>query len=399
MAERIDRDQVIGFRLSGHGLDQRVPVADLVDAAACCGIQNSPPWAGPIAFHARVDGVTPDLVDEAVAARDLLLTWSMRGAPYYVPTADAGVFTAGVLPTTERALRHFIPGVEYSVDRLGMSVTEAVDRAEAAVREVLAGRSMAITELGVESAAVIAPGLSTERLRVWEAEGPHAKGQSIGEAVVHFCLRILALRQVVCFAPRTGNKAPFVFTEEWLPRPTVAIDGTAARAELLRRHLRCYGPTTPASFAWWLGVSTGDACLWWDLLEPELVEVDFGGPRWMLARDLDILRAATVPVGVRLLPPRDPYLQIRDRATLVDPSRHREVWKTVGDPGTVLVDGELVGTWRSRKAGRNLQVTFRGFGPLGDATRKRLAVEAEHVARVRGASTVSVEGLDVVPGE
>jgi hypothetical protein len=32
---------------------------------------------------------------------------------------------------------------------------------------------------------------------------------------VHFCIRILALRRVVCFAPRAGNKAPFVLVDEW----------------------------------------------------------------------------------------------------------------------------------------------------------------------------------------
>jgi len=54
--------------------------------------------------------------------------------------------------------------------------------------------------------------------------------------------------------------------------------------------------------------------------------------------------------GVRFLPPYDPYLLDRDRDLLV-PQRaaQRTVWRASGNPGVVLVDGEPVATWRSRK--------------------------------------------------
>ena len=48
----------------------------------------------------------------------------MRGPPYCFPTADA-------LPPTEEATRHFIPGAEQAVDRLGMSLAETVGLAGA----------------------------------------------------------------------------------------------------------------------------------------------------------------------------------------------------------------------------------------------------------------------------
>ena len=44
----------------------------------------------------------------------------MRGSPFYFPTADAPVFTTGVLPPTEEATRRFILGAGQSVDRLGL---------------------------------------------------------------------------------------------------------------------------------------------------------------------------------------------------------------------------------------------------------------------------------------
>lgn len=354
-------------------------------------MQDTPPGSALLAFHARVDGVSADTLTEAIEGRDLLLTWSMRGAPYFVPTAEEHIFTTGVLPVTEEARRHFVLGVQQAVDRLGLSLAEAVDMVTAATREVLPGRRLAINELGAEVAARIAPVLAPQQRKIWNEEGPYAAGQPIGEAVVHFCVRLLALERTVCFAPRAGNKAPFVLTEEWLGHPAPQEDPVASRAELLRRYLRCYGPSTPSDFATWLGVRAGDVDPWWSHLEGELVEVEFGGTTWALATELESLRTARMPTGGRLLPPRDPYTQLRDRSTIVDEHHHRAVWRTTGDPGTMLVDGEIVGTWRARKNGRKLRVELKAFEALSRRHQEDLAAEAESLAPLREVTAVSVD--------
>lgn len=209
---------------------------------------------------------------------------------------------------------------------------------------------------------------------------------------MHFCLRALTLRGIVCFAPRSGNKAPFVLLEEWLGRPLPQVDPDSARADLLRRYLRCYGPSTRKDFAAWLGVLAGDVDPWWTTLEDELTPVDFDGSRvWILTGDLETLRSSPQARGVRLLPPSDPYTQLRDRATIVDRKYQRTVWKTVGAPGTVLADGAIAGIWRPRKSGRKLTLSVETFQPLSTKLRKQLGEEAEHVAELRGASRVEVE--------
>ncbi len=204
-------------------------------------------------------------------------------------------------------------------------------------------------------------------------------------------MRVLTLQGVVCFAPRSGNKAPFVLVNEWLDHPIPAVDPDLARAELLRRYLHCYGPSTRADFAAWVGVRAGDVDPWWDLVEDELTQAEFGGTSWILTEDLDALRSAPVPTSLRLLPPRDPYTQMRDRETIVDKKYHREVWKTPGEPGTVLADGTIIGTWRPRKSGKKLTITVTTFGSLPDRHRTALQHEIEQVAPLRGASSVAIE--------
>ena len=391
MVDQIERDSAVAFRLQAHHLDGRLPEHDLLRAAGECGIQNTPPGSALLSFHARVEGVSAPAVDQAVDDKSLLLTWSMRGAPYYLPTRDAEVFTQGVLPVTEEAQRHFIVGIEYSLDRLNLRLSDVVDLVTVSTHEVIHGRRLAITDLGAEVADHVAPGLTPRQRDIWDEEGPHATGQPIGQAVVHFCLRILALRQVVCFAPRTANTLPFVLIEEWLGDHLTATHPEASRAELLRRYLHCYGPSTPANFAAWLGVRASEVDPWWSLLGDELVPVAFGGGAWLLDADRDAIGSAQMPTGIRMLPARDPYLQLRDRATIVDRAYHRDVWKTSGDPGVLLHDGEVVGTWRQRKNGTKLRMGFATFAAMEPAVTEQVAAEAERIATLRGSTSLSVE--------
>lgn len=392
MADRVSRTEVIAFRLDAHHLTERLGNTGLLDASSRCGIQNSPPGSALLALHARVRNLTQEQVAEAVAEeKRLLQTWCMRGSPFYVPTADAAVFTTGVLPPTEQAMRHFILGVEPALGKLAISLTEAVELTGAEIDDVLSGRRLPVNELGTEIAERIARRLPKKQRHVWEEEGPYAPGQPLGEGVVHFCIRILTLQRVVCFAPRAGNKAPFVLVDEWLGHPIQDIDPEVARAELLRRYLRCYGPSTRRNFATWVGIYAGDTDPWWRLVEDELTQVEFGGKSWILTEDLDALRSAPKPKGVRLLPPRDPYTQMRDRETIVDKKYQRDVWKTVGEPGAVLAGGNIIGTWRARKSGQKLTITITTFGSLPDRHKKSLRDEAAQIAPLRSASCVGVE--------
>ncbi len=391
MGVEVSRAEVIAFRLGAHSLTERLGDDGLAEAAGRCGVQNSPPGSALVALNARVQGMTLAWFDEAVAAEKCLLqTWGMRGAPFYVPTDEASVFTAGVLPQTEASLRHFLPGLQQALGALEMSAIEVVELTGAEIHGVLSGRRLTINDLGADVADRVAARLTAAQRSVWESPGAYAPGQPLGEGVVHFCVRILTLQGIVCFAPRAGNAAPLVLVEEWLGHPIGDLDPADARAELLRRYLRCYGPSTRADFAACVGVNAGDTDPWWALVAEELTPVGFRGRSWILAEDLQRLRSAPPATGARLLPPRDPYTQMRDHDTIVEKAYHRQVWKTVGDPGAVLVDGEVIGTWRPAKHGRALTITVTTFEPLRAHQRQHVEDEAERVAALRGATTVDV---------
>jgi hypothetical protein len=171
-------------------------------------------------------------------------------------------------------------------------------------------------------------------------------------------------------------------------------DERGARTGLLRRYLRCYGPSTPKHFAVWGGIDVAQAQRAWDLSRDELCEVSFAGATaWIHRDDAGHLDAPPQPAGVRLLPPHDPYLQARDRTTLIeDRSLHARLWRSAGGPGAVVVDGRVLATWRPRARGRTLDLRIEPLGDLSAAT-TAIREEAERLAAHRGRRLGEIEGL------
>jgi hypothetical protein len=127
----------------------------------------------------------------------------------------------------------------------------------------------------------------------------------------------------------------------------------AARAELVRRFLGAYAPAPARAFAEWcgLGPAEAEASIAAVAAGDEIVEVRLDGRRALaLAADLLHLEHPPAVTGVRLVPAGDPFLNQRDRATLLpDPEHRRQLWRPAGAPGLVLVDGVPAGIWRQRR--------------------------------------------------
>ena len=155
--------------------------------------------------------------------------------------------------------------------------------------------------------------------------------------------------------------------------------------DVVRGCLRLYGPATPQQVAAYLDAPVADVRAHWP---DDAVEVVVDGERrWLLAADADRLGGGPAR-GTRLLGPFDPYLQTRDRALLVpDEARAKDLWRVLGRPGAVLVDGDVAGTWRPRKAGRRLTVQV---DPWREVPRQAVAEEAERLAAVRGTELAGV---------
>ena len=372
----VDRVRILAFRLASHQLTERLGPRSLVKAAMACGIQETPVGTAVVALAARVDGVTAASLDRALTGgRTMVHLWSLRGAPHVVPARHLAVFTAGAMPVDRPSFDAFLGGWAKPISAAGLDPFELLDRMTAAARSLLDGRTLDVNEL---RDAVLRRVRSLSRI-TRPREARHDMPENL--------YRALGLTGELCIVEGRGTDSLLARTDQWLGVEPPAGDPTVARAELARRFLHCFGPSTPQRFAQWTARSPRDAKAAFDLISDQLAQVEVGGKErgWLLASDLGALESPPSPSGVRLLPTQDPYLQQRDRATLVpDPSARKKVWQPVRGPGAVLADGEIVGTWRGRTAGGRMRVDVEPFGRLRRGGRAEIEDEADRVALVRG---------------
>lgn len=325
----VTRAQILAYRRRVQALDERLPAgAASFRQAAWAGLQDSVPRSALHALHARVEGTAPGSWEDPA----LVQVWGPRYTAYVVPAGDHAIYTLARLP--DRGKIH--------------------DRAQelaARLHTYLEGRKINYSEAG-------------------EALDVHPNS-----------LRYAALTGTVLIR-WDGAHRPTVWT---VPAPD--LDPLAARLELARRYLHVGGPATAEAFADWAGISDDAGRSAFDALGESLTPVRTPiGDAWILASDELALRAVpSRPNGARLLPSGDPYylLQGADRELLVpDAARRALLWTPRVWPGAVLVDGEIVGTWRRAKATVTIQ-------PWDDLTpRQRPAVESE-------ASTLPLPEVDV----
>ena len=276
------------------------------------------PRAAVLSIHARVEGTEASTWEDP----SLVQLWGPRFSAYVVPARDLGVFSLGRLPD----------------DRTGLRVAEDL---AARLDDFLGGRTMTYGEAGRGL------GEPPNRLRYAAATGT------------------VLIRW-------EGARQPTIWT---VPRPDIAPP--EARLELARRYLHIFGPATADGFARWAGIGPRQGVAAFDALRRSLTPVRTPiGEAWILTRDEPTLRTATTsPASARLLPSGDAYflLQGADRELLVPDARRRSaLWTPRVWPGAVLVDGEIIGTWR--RAGS--LVTIEAWRRLSRATRDAVEEEA-----------------------
>jgi len=289
----LTRAQILAFRRRVGALDERLPPGRRsLRRAAWVGLQDSMPRAALLSIHARLEGTQPTTWEDP----SLVQIWGPRYSAYVVAERDLAIFTLGRLPDDAGARR---------------------------IAEDLAGRLGAL--------------LDGTRMAYGQA------GRALGEQ--HNRLRYAATTGTVVIR-WDGARQPIIWT---VPPPDVAPRD--ARLELARRYLHTFGPATPEAFAAWAGIASRSGIAAFDALRRSLTPARTPiGEAWILTRDEPAFRAAPGPVApARLLPSGDAYylLQGDDRQLLVAQADHRAaLWTSRVWPGAILVDGEIVGTWR-----------------------------------------------------
>ena len=389
----ITAEMARGHRLRAHNLAAPLPPGAYAQAAAACGLQNSPPGAFETALFARVQGASMAGIHRALyEEKSLLQAWSFRGVPAVFPTQDSDVFLCALKGRAHEQPWIYTRGITLALERLGLTVQQLWPLVESAARECL--RGCAVTgkpALDTAVAALAAPHLPAEAQPVWNSPSPYGRPdvQTLGGAAVSFLLRPCAFERLVVFGRREGALPTFTSPKAWLGRPLPPPRADAA-LQLVRRFLHCYGPATPAALQSWLGACPAQAKRMWAAAAPEMQPVKLAGrTAWMLAQDVPALPdAAPGQPQLLLLGPHDPYLDVHsphEKALLLPAAAlHKAVWQTVSNPGVLLKEGAIAGVWRQKAQGKSLSLSFTLFAPLSPAERACAVALAQRYAAFRG---------------
>ena len=289
-----------------------------------------------------MEGVTRDGFDAATEDGSLVLAHVIRGAIHALAPADHGLFGPALVGCDDKEVRA----------QIGYPLAD-LEQVTAAVRDALAGGPLTRDELHEQLRARV-----REELLPWcEVCRSHHVAGNLWRGAVR----------------RAGGRLDS--QRRHLLSPLAEADP----ADAVRRFLHFYGPATRQEFAEWAGVTGTHAKRIWP---DDLDEVP--GQGWLAPGDAADLESPPAARGVRLLPPGDPFLQKPNRALLApDSELRRRMFRAVGSPGAVLVDGRLAGAWRVK--GRTLTVEALGRLRRGD-----LEEETARVAAARGTGDLEV---------
>lgn len=359
----ISRDNVLGLRMRAQGLDRR-PAG--VERVLRLGLQDTPYGSARAAYHQRVD---PGAGDPQPMPE--MLVWSWRGAPHLHRADDLEALAAALWPLDDAdATRRIRTGQLQTGARRGV---EAFTLAATAMRQVIRSR-MSKGEVSAAVSALIPADLTYDCA---SCRARHISGALFQAAGLGAGVRVVPQGNQTFLEPLPTGVGP--------PETPTTASGTAAA---LRHYVRVLGPAGSGELASFLGTTRAIA----ERAVPDgLTEVEGPSARcWVAEEDLDDLRAAAPLRLTRLLPPGDPWLQARDRDLIVPVGgRQREVWRVLGNPGVVLVDGEVAGLWRA-KAGKRLAVSITPFEGLSRRVTAEVEAEAQLVAAGRGAKDADV---------
>ncbi|MEL7974258.1 winged helix DNA-binding domain-containing protein [Isoptericola sp. F-RaC21] len=359
MATRISADELNRTTLERQRLLARSDDDVTAVVGRVGGVQAQHPDMPYLALWSRRSGQTIAELEDALTGGSVVKATVMRSTLHVVPSADWPLLDA--VSAEQRLAAWRASARRAGVDLLGLNAAvraycaepRTVDEVEAFAAEQYPG---------VDAVAAIPGGVSRAWWRLASAGGGLVHVPPSGLWGSHVAVRY-----------QDGAR----WLADRLPHPLPAIPPDEARARVVERYLRAFGPASVRDVARGVGVR-GAGALKRALALLELrTYVAPDGRELLDLADADVV-AGDTPAPVRLLPRWDQLLvALDDRSRIVDPEHAGLVYRRNADVlPTLWVDGRVAGTWSLDVDARRATVHLEPF--TGDAwAHHREELEAE----------------------
>jgi len=301
----------------------------------------------------RTKGATESSVEAAIARREIVRTWPMRGTLHFVAAQDVRWMTRLLTPRV-------IAGARSRYRQLELDDAVFARSARAAERALGGGNRIRRDAL----------------YEVWNRAGIATDGAR----GLHL-LGYLAQTGVICFGHREGKQHTIALLEEWLP-PARDLERDEALGELARRYFTSHGPATAHDLAWWSGLTVTEARAGIENARAALASETVGARTFWFAPSRQLRTSS----AAFLLPAWDEFtVAYRDRTDILDPKFATRVNAGGGVLKPVIVRrGQVIGIWQRTLGKRGVVVRPVFFARPDRADRTAVEAAASVYGRFLG---------------
>jgi len=212
------------------------------------------------------------------------------------------------------------------------------------------------------------------------AAGIEATGLRLAHLTMH-----AELSALICSGPRRGKQSTYALLDERVPVVSRVPERDEALGMLAQRYFLSHGPAQVQDFAWWAGLTVGDARAGLASVQERLASVTHDGKTFWFAAD----QPRRVPAGdvVHLLPTYDELVvAYKDHGPSFDP-------RTTAGHGSLLEDlsrhivvrnGHVIGGWDRTLERGEVSVQLRLFAKLDPTGEQALRRALDRYARFLG---------------
>lgn len=171
------------------------------------------------------------------------------------------------------------------------------------------------------------------------------------------------LEAIICNGPRRGKQNTYALIDERVPA-TPSKTREEALAELTRRYFLSRGPATVKDFATWSGLTVADCKKGIDLFRPELHSIKTEGNEYFYFKNKTGIGMESSG-ALHLLPIYDEYIMgYKDRSAYLKMTENIEPKPNFAFFNTIVLDGQIVGTWKRVFQNKSIEFEYEFFQPL-----------------------------------
>ena len=330
------------------------------DVVRWMGAVQAQDYTGALwAVGRRTKNATVEGIEQAIADRKIVRTWPLRRTLHFVAPDDVRWILKLLMPRVIANSRWLFQQLELDDVTLGRC-TKLVTKSLQGGKRLTRPTIYKILEAG---------GIATANQR-----GLHI-------------IVWLAQNGVICFGGRDGKQHTVVLLDEWVPQGKM-LEREEALAELARRYFTSHGPATLQDFIWWSGLTTAEAKAAVDMAKSRLTQEHIGGQTYWLSAALSGEKEPS-PTA-HLLPSYDEYtVAYKDRSAVLNPlyAKLPNAGNGIFYP-TIVVDGQIVGTWKPAFKKESVVITPNYFAKLNKAQSRTVAEAACRYGNFFGVSVV-----------